>query len=125
MTGRSGSHSARTAGRACTEAVLQATIQASGRRAAAALEPAHARRVGAVVVAGREGADMLAEGLPSLLAQVNPGDAEIFLVDGGSTDGTGALARELSVQFGGLPLTVSSPGEPEPGWTGKLWALRH
>lgn len=25
----------------------------------------------------------------------------------------------------GLPLTVVAPGEPEPGWTGKLWALRH
>jgi hopene-associated glycosyltransferase HpnB len=79
----------------------------------------------AVVVPARDEAGVLPESLPSLLAQVYPGDAEIFLVDDGSTDGTGALARELSVRYGGLPLTVSSPGEPEPGWTGKLWAVRH
>ncbi|MFJ1598877.1 glycosyltransferase [Streptomyces sp. NPDC088261] len=79
----------------------------------------------AVVVPARDEADMLPESLPSLLAQVYPGAAEIFLVDDGSTDGTGELARDLAVRYGGLPLTVSSPGEPEPGWTGKLWALRH
>ncbi len=68
---------------------------------------------------------MLPSSLPSLLAQDYPGRAEIFLVDDGSQDGTGALARELAARHGGLPLTVVSPGEPEPGWTGKLWALRH
>ena len=26
---------------------------------------------------------------------------------------------------GSLPLTVTTPGEPPEGWTGKLWALRH
>lgn len=68
---------------------------------------------------------MLPVSLPSLLAQDYPGRAEIFLVDDSSTDGTGALARELADRFGGLPLTVVSPPEPESGWTGKLWALRH
>lgn len=68
---------------------------------------------------------MLPVSLPSLLAQDYPGEAEIFLVDDGSADGTGELARTLSVRYGGLPLTVSSPGEPDPGWTGKLWAVRH
>ncbi|MEU3183809.1 glycosyltransferase [Streptomyces sp. NPDC006923] len=79
----------------------------------------------AVVVPARDEAGVLPLSLPSLLAQAYPGRAEIFLVDDGSTDGTGALARELSDRYGGLPLTVVSPGEPEPGWTGKLWALRH
>ncbi|MCP3818665.1 glycosyltransferase [Streptomyces sp. A3M-1-3] len=79
----------------------------------------------AVVVPARDEAEMLPASLPSLLAQEYPGDAEIFLIDDGSSDGTGKLARDLSVRFGGLPLTVASPGEPEPGWTGKLWALRH
>jgi hopene-associated glycosyltransferase HpnB len=78
-----------------------------------------------VVVPARDEAAVLPESLPSLLAQVYPGEAEIILVDDGSQDGTGALARELSARCGGLPLTVVSPGEPEPGWTGKLWALRH
>lgn len=78
-----------------------------------------------VVVPARDEAAVLPESLPSLLAQDYPGRAEVFLVDDGSTDGTGDLARELSRRFGGLPLTVSSPGEPPAGWTGKLWAVRH
>ncbi|MFJ3670745.1 glycosyltransferase [Streptomyces sp. NPDC090106] len=77
-----------------------------------------------VVVPARDEAEVLPASLPSLLAQDYPGRAEIFLVDDGSTDGTGELARELA-RAGGLPLTVSSPGEPPPGWTGKLWAVRH
>lgn len=79
----------------------------------------------AVVVPARDEAEMLPVSLPSLLAQDYPGRAEIFLVDDSSSDGTGALARELAGRLGGLPLTVLSPPEPAPGWTGKLWALRH
>ncbi|GGQ52499.1 glycosyl transferase family 2 [Streptomyces griseorubens] len=78
-----------------------------------------------VVVPARDEAAVLPASLPSLLAQDYPGRAEIFLVDDGSTDGTGDLARELARQEGGLALTVVSPGEPPPGWTGKLWAVRH
>ncbi|WP_208605873.1 glycosyltransferase [Streptomyces albus] len=85
----------------------------------------------AVVVPARNEAAVLPDSLPSLLGQDYPGHAEIFLVDDGSTDSTGDLARALaarpplSVRRGGLPLTVISPGEPEPGWTGKMWAVRH
>ncbi|OKK03427.1 glycosyl transferase family 2 [Streptomyces sp. CB03234] len=79
----------------------------------------------AVVVPARNEAEVLPLSLPSLLAQDYPGPVEIFLVDDGSDDGTGDLARALSVRHGGPPLTVASPGAPEPGWTGKLWALRH
>uniref|UniRef100_A0AAU3H309 Glycosyltransferase n=1 Tax=Streptomyces sp. NBC_01401 TaxID=2903854 RepID=A0AAU3H309_9ACTN len=79
----------------------------------------------AVVVPARDEAEVLPVSLPSLLAQDYPGDAEIFLVDDCSEDGTGELARALSERYRGLPLTVVAPGEPEPGWTGKLWALRH
>ncbi|MFB8776744.1 glycosyltransferase [Streptomyces broussonetiae] len=78
-----------------------------------------------VVVPARDEAAVLAASLPSLLAQDYPGRAEVFLVDDGSTDGTGPLARELAERHGGLPLTVASPGEPPVGWTGKLWAVRH
>ncbi|MGW5280660.1 glycosyltransferase [Streptomyces collinus] len=78
-----------------------------------------------VVVPARDEAAVLPASLPSLLAQDYPGRAEIFLVDDGSTDGTGELARELSRRHGGLPLTVGSPGEPPAGWTGKLWAVRY
>ncbi|WP_439812619.1 glycosyltransferase [Streptomyces sp. P9-2] len=78
-----------------------------------------------VVVPARDEAAVLPASLPSLLSQDYPGRAEVFLVDDGSTDGTGDLARELARRRGGLPLTVASPGEPPPGWTGKLWAVRH
>lgn len=78
-----------------------------------------------VVVPARDEAAVLALSLPSLLAQDYPGRAEIFLIDDGSSDGTGELARELARLHGGLPLTVDSPGEPPAGWTGKLWAVRH
>ncbi|MEU2336848.1 glycosyltransferase [Streptomyces sp. NPDC006654] len=78
-----------------------------------------------VVVPARDEAAVLPLSLPSLLGQDYPGRAEVFLVDDGSTDGTGELARELAARHGGLPLTVGSPGEPPAGWTGKLWAVRH
>ncbi|MGY0022044.1 glycosyltransferase [Streptomyces sp. YJ-C3] len=78
-----------------------------------------------VVVPARDEAAVLPDSLPSLLAQDYPGRAEIFLVDDGSSDGTGEVARALAERHGGLPLTVDSPGEPPAGWTGKLWALRH
>ncbi|MDD9376177.1 glycosyltransferase [Streptomyces sp. ZAF1911] len=80
----------------------------------------------AIVVPARDEAEVLPHSLPSLLAQDYPGEAEVILVDDGSTDGTGGLARRLAdAHPGGLPLTVLSPGEPGAGWTGKLWALRH
>ncbi|MFJ3204146.1 glycosyltransferase [Streptomyces sp. NPDC086989] len=79
----------------------------------------------AIVVPARDEAGVLPCSLPSLIAQDYPGEAEVILVDDGSTDGTGDLARRLAREHPGLPLTVVSPGEPEPGWTGKLWALRH
>ncbi|MFB6955585.1 glycosyltransferase [Streptomyces sp. NPDC056309] len=78
-----------------------------------------------VVVPARDEAGVLPESLPSLLAQDYPGRAEVFLIDDGSRDGTGELARELARRHGGLQLTVASPGEPPAGWTGKLWAVRH
>jgi hopene-associated glycosyltransferase HpnB len=79
----------------------------------------------AVIIPARNEAEVLPSSLPSVLAQVYPGRAEVFLVDDGSTDGTGEVARALAVAHGGLPLTVASPGPPPPGWTGKLWAVRH
>lgn len=78
----------------------------------------------AVVIPARDEAEVLPLSLPSVLAQDYPGRAEVFLVDDGSTDGTGELARTMAAD-GRLPLTVTSPGPPPAGWTGKLWAVRH
>ncbi|MFD9455163.1 glycosyltransferase [Streptomyces sp. NPDC059985] len=79
----------------------------------------------AIIVPARDEAEVLPHSLPSLLAQDYPGAAEVVLVDDGSTDGTATLALRLAAEHPGLPLTVVSPGDPAPGWTGKLWALRH
>ncbi|MEU6096990.1 glycosyltransferase [Streptomyces sp. NPDC047079] len=78
-----------------------------------------------VVVPARDEAAVLPRSLPSLLRQDYPGQAEVILIDDGSSDGTGELARTLAERYGGLPLAVDSPGEPPAGWTGKLWAVRH
>ncbi|WP_344467934.1 glycosyltransferase [Kitasatospora kazusensis] len=78
----------------------------------------------AVLVPARDEAEVLPASLPSLLAQRYPGRARVILVDDHSSDGTGALAERLGAA-GGLPLTVTTPPPLPPGWTGKLWALRH
>lgn len=78
-----------------------------------------------IVVPARDEAGVLRLSLPTVLRQRYPGRAEVILVDDQSTDGTGELARELAEREGGLPLRVVSPGTPPPGWTGKLWAVRH
>ncbi|HJQ48610.1 MAG TPA: glycosyltransferase [Amycolatopsis sp.] len=77
----------------------------------------------AIVVPARDEVEVLPSTLPTLLAQPYPGRARVILVDDNSTDGTGDLARGFAGE--GLPLTVTGPGEPAPGWTGKLWAVAH
>lgn len=72
-----------------------------------------------VVVPARDEAPFIARSLGSLLAQDYAGDWRVILVDDGSSDGTGEIARGLSDPR----LTVLS-GAPRPaGWTGKQWAV--
>lgn len=74
-----------------------------------------------IVVPARDEADVLPESLPSLLSQDYPGPAAVVVVDDGSTDGTGEIARSLT---GRIPATVIEAGPPAAGWSGKLWAVR-
>lgn len=80
----------------------------------------------AVVIPARREADVLPWTLPTVLAQHYPAHARVVLVDDDSDDGTGELAESLAHEDGAvLPLTITSPGSPPPGWTGKTWALAH
>jgi hopene-associated glycosyltransferase HpnB len=82
-------------------------------------------RVG-IVIPARDEAAVLPETLPTLLAQDYPGELAVWLVDDGSTDGTGKLGRALADQAGGaVPLTVLRAPPLAPGWTGKLNAVQH
>ncbi|MBS0561925.1 MAG: glycosyltransferase [Proteobacteria bacterium] len=72
----------------------------------------------AIVVPARDEAAGIGAALRSLLAQDYP-DFRVILVDDGSTDGTGDIARGI----GDARLTVLT-GRPRPaGWSGKLWAV--
>ncbi len=88
------------------------------------LAPAAPRRAPpvAVVVPARDEAGSIERALRSLLAQRYDGPLRIVLVDDGSTDGTGALARALA-PHDGTNLQVLDGRPRPPGWSGKLWAV--
>ena len=72
-----------------------------------------------IVVPARDEAAGIEASLRSLLAQDYPGAIRITLVDDGSTDGTGAIARNIAD-----PRLQIIDGAPRPpGWSGKLWAV--
>jgi hopene-associated glycosyltransferase HpnB len=72
----------------------------------------------AVVIPARDEAEVLPASVPTLVGQDYPGPMRVILVDDGSGDGTGELVA------GRWPeVDLITPGEPVPGWTGKLWAL--
>lgn len=72
-----------------------------------------------VVIPARDEADGIGAALASLLAQDYAGRLRVVLVDDGSTDGTGVIARAL-----GDPRLTVIDGQPRPpGWSGKLWAV--
>lgn len=82
--------------------------------------PAPARWPSVVaVVPARDEADVIARSAASLAAQDYPGAFRIVLVDDGSSDGTGALARSTLASRGEVMTGRALPA----GWTGKLWAV--
>lgn len=73
----------------------------------------------AVVVPARDEAPLIEQSLRSLLAQDYAGTVRVIVVDDGSRDGTGAIARGI-----GDPSLIVLDGQPRPaGWSGKLWAV--
>ena len=72
-----------------------------------------------VVVPARDEAEGIGAALRSLLQQDYPGPLRVILVDDGSTDGTGAIARALDDPR----LTTIDGAARPPGWSGKLWAV--
>jgi hopene-associated glycosyltransferase HpnB len=72
-----------------------------------------------VVVPARDEAPLIGPVLRSLLAQDYAGTLHIVLVDDGSSDGTGAIARSLDDSR----LVVLDGASRPAGWSGKLWAL--
>lgn len=72
-----------------------------------------------IIVPARDEAGLIEQTLSSLLAQDYAGAFHVILVDDGSTDGTGQIARALSDPR----LTVVTGAARPPGWTGKLWAV--
>ncbi|MDE2581048.1 MAG: glycosyltransferase [Rhodospirillales bacterium] len=72
-----------------------------------------------VVVPARDEATHVAACLGSLLTQDYSGPLRVVLVDDGSRDGTGAIARGIAD-----PRLQVLTGAPRPaGWSGKLWAV--
>lgn len=73
----------------------------------------------AVVVPARDEAATVAPVLRSLLAQAYAGKLRVLLVDDGSSDNTGDIARHIQDSR----LTVLRGRPRPPGWAGKLWAV--
>jgi hopene-associated glycosyltransferase HpnB len=82
--------------------------------------PGHGGPAVTIVVPARDEAASVVRCLRSLLAQDYGGAFRVVLVDDGSGDGTGALARAMDDER----LTVIPGAERPPGWSGKLWALQ-
>jgi hopene-associated glycosyltransferase HpnB len=74
----------------------------------------------AVVVPARDEAALIEATLRALLGQAYAGSLRVILVDDGSTDGTGAIARAIADPR----LTVLTGTARPPGWSGKLWAVQ-
>ncbi len=78
----------------------------------------------AVIIPARNEAEVLPTTLPSVLALDYPGEIHVLLVDDGSDDGTGEIARRIARGLGREERLTVLRGETLPaGWTGKLWAL--
>ncbi len=103
-------------------------LVAHGRfwQAGPVLQPATPSEAAAVdvVIPARDEAQSIEATLRSLLAQEYAGMLRIILVDDGSTDGTGDIARSRRERESlAASLTIIDGAPRPPGWSGKLWAV--
>jgi hopene-associated glycosyltransferase HpnB len=83
------------------------------------------RRVAAVIPA-RDEAAVIGRAVASLLAQRYPGSFRLVIVDDHSSDGTAGAAQAAAAAIDAADRLSIIRAEPvPPGWTGKLWAVRH
>jgi hopene-associated glycosyltransferase HpnB len=87
----------------------------------ASRDPAHWPSVVAIVPA-RDEAAILPVTLPGLLAQDDPGEFSVVVVDDASTDGTATTAAELAATSA-RRLLITAAEAPPPGWAGKVHAM--
>lgn len=75
-----------------------------------------------VCVPARDEADHIGAVVGDLRAQRGLGALRIVVLDDGSTDGTGDLARTAAAGDPRVEV-LDGGGDPPPGWTGKAWAI--
>jgi hopene-associated glycosyltransferase HpnB len=78
----------------------------------------------AVVIPARDEVAVIGESVGSLLRQVYPGPLNIIVVDDDSSDGTAAAAERAAVERPDRNVMVIASGGVQPGWAGKLWAMK-
>jgi hopene-associated glycosyltransferase HpnB len=74
------------------------------------------------IIPARDEAQTIEAVLASHAASDYPGHFSVIVVDDGSTDGTGQIARDFAGSAPRQIHVMEAPPLP-PGWTGKLWAL--
>src|SRR4051794_21004254 len=80
----------------------------------------------AAVIPARDEAAVIGRAVSSLLVQRYPGSFHLVVVDDHSSDGTAETAQAAATAVGRSDRLSVIPAEPvPPGWTGKLWAVRH
>ncbi|HLJ25888.1 MAG TPA: glycosyltransferase [Candidatus Angelobacter sp.] len=78
----------------------------------------------AVIVPARNEAEVIGQGISSILHQTGSHSIHIFLIDDASTDGTAEIAGQAAAESGRSSTLTIIQGRPLPsGWTGKLWAV--
>ena len=96
-------------------------LTVGGLRAPGAPRPVVAEPV-TVCVPARDEADHIADVVADLRAQRGLSSLRIVVLDDGSADATGDLARASAAGDPRVEV-LDGDGDPPPGWTGKAWAV--